>query len=51
MGGFIIGCLLAFTIIIIVALGKKLSNKRKNNNVDVVDLSNDNTNIEEKENK
>lgn len=50
MGGFIVGSLLAFTIIIIISLGKKLANKRKkNDNVDVVDLSNDNTNLEEKE--
>lgn len=52
MGGFIVGCLLAFTIILIIALGKKLANKRKkNDNVDVVNFSDDNTNIEEKENK
>lgn len=50
MGGFIIGSLLAFTFIIIISLVNKFANKRnKNDNVDVIDLSNDNTNLEEKE--
>ena len=52
MGGFIVGCCLAVSVLLIITLGKKLANKRKKkDDIDtpVCLTADDNNKFEEKE--